>query len=220
MKSVISKLQLFMLLAMFMFSFSTTVFATDLDSIGNGDSNETTQQSGSGDENGSITDYLKGYTPVTDENMKSAQRYANPITNLLGVATGFLVVVVSGAIFVVTALDLVYIALPFTRNLLNPQQAQGGGMGMSPMGGMGMSPMGGMGMSPMGGMGGMGGAQPQPTKSVITMYLKKRAFFLVIFAVATILLTSSIFTDCGINLAQLSFKLIDKFNNMISGINV
>ena len=217
MKRVISKLQLFMLLMMFMFSFSTTVFATDLDSIGNGDSNETTQQSGSGDENGSITDYLKGYTPVTDENMKSAQRYANPITNLLGVATGFLVAVVSGAIFVVTALDLVYIALPFTRSLLNPQQAQGGGMGMSPMGGMGMSPMGGMGMSPMGGM---GGAQPQPTKSVITMYLKKRAFFLVIFAVATILLTSSIFTDCGINLAQLSFKLIDKFNNMISGINV
>ena len=264
MKRVISKLQLFMLLMMFMFSFSTTVFATDLDSIGNGDSNETTQQSGSGDENGSITDYLKGYTPVTDENMKSAQRYANPITNLLGVATGFLVVVVSGAIFVVTALDLIYIALPFTRSLLNPQQSQGGGMGMSPMGGMGgaqpqqeyglrrrwvsdeavscvsqcnpqtqgggmgmspmggmgMSPMGGMGMSPMGGMGGMGGAQPQPTKSVITMYLKKRAFFLVIFAVATILLTSSIFTDCGINLAQLSFKLIDKFNNMISGINV
>ena len=215
MKRVISKLQLFMLLMMFMFSFSTTVFATDLDSIGNGDSNETTQQSGSGDENGSITDYLKGYTPVTDENMKSAQRYANPITNLLGVATGFLVAVVSGAIFVVTALDLVYIALPFTRSLLNPQQSQGGGMGMSPMGGMG-----GMGMSPMGGMGGMGGAQPQPTKSVITMYLKKRAFFLVIFAVATILLTSSIFTDCGINLAQLSFKLIDKFNNMISGINV
>ena len=96
----------------------------------------------------------------------------------------------------------------------NPQ-TQGGGMGMSPMGGMS-----GMGMSPMGGMGGMGGAQPQPTKSVITMYLKKRAFFLVIFAVAIILLTSSIFTDCGINLAQLSFKLIDKFNNMISGINV
>ena len=125
MKRVISKLQLFMLLMMFMFSFSTTVFATDLDSIGNGDSSETTQQSGSGDENGSITDYLKGYTPVTDENMKSAQRYANPITNLLGVATGFLVVIVSGAMFVVTALDLIYIALPFTRSLLNPQQAQG-----------------------------------------------------------------------------------------------
>ena len=99
--------------------------------------------------------------------------------------------------------------------LANPQP-QGGGMGMSPMGGMGGMGMGG------GMMGGMGGQQqqPMPTKSVIMMYLKKRTFFLIVFAVATILLTSSIFTDCGINLAELSFKIIDKFNSIISGVNV
>lgn len=258
---VISRLYLFMFVAMLMLSFSTPVFASDLDSLGNTSTTSSSNQGGSnnnnnnGSGNDSVTDYLKGYTPVTDQNMSDAKQYASPITNILGTATGFIVMVVSAAIFVVTALDLCYIGLPFTRNFLNPQ-AQGGGSpmgGMSPMGGSmgggqpqgkrwvsdeavacvsmanpqggggGMSPMGGMGMSPMGGMGmggSMGGAQQQPTKSVIMTYLKKRAFFLIIFAVATILLTSSIFTDCGINLAELSFKVLDKINSMLAGVSI
>lgn len=259
---VISRLYLFMFVAMLMLSFSTPVFASDLDSLGNTSTTSSSNQGGSnnnnnnGSGNDSVTDYLKGYTPVTDQNMSDAKQYASPITNILGTATGFIVMVVSAAIFVVTALDLCYIGLPFTRNFLNPQ-AQGGGSpmgGMSPMGGTGgaqpqgkrwvsdeavacvamanpqggsggMSPMGGMGMGGMGmggmGMGGsMGGAQQQPTKSVIMTYLKKRAFFLIIFAVATILLTSSIFTDCGINLAELSFKVLDKINSMLAGVSI
>lgn len=252
---VISRLYLFMFVAMLMLSFSTPVFASDLDSLGNTSTTSSTNQGGSnsGGGNDSVTDYLKGYTPVTDQNMSDARQYAGPITNILGTITGFLVMIVSGALFVVTALDLCYIGLPFTRNFLNPQSQGGGmgGMGMSPMGGSmgggqpqgkrwvsdeavacvsmanpqggggGMSPMGGMGMSPMGGMGGsMGGGQQQPTKSVIMTYLKKRAFFLIIFAVATILLTSSIFTDCGINLAELSFKVLNKINSMLAGVSI
>lgn len=263
MKKVISKLHLFMLVAMLMMSFATTVFASDLDNLnGNNQGSSSSEQSGqqSDTHNDSVTDYLKGYTPVTDENMSSASQYASPITNAIGTLTGFIVMIVSAGIFAVTALDLAYIGLPFTRSFLNPQQAQAQGGGMSPMGGMmgggaqpqesglrrrwvsdeavacvaqanpqqggGMSPMGGMGMGAMGGMGmgGMmgGGAQQQqtPTKSVIMMYLRKRTFFLVVFAVAIILLTSSIFTDCGINLAQLSFKIIDKFNSIISGVQI
>lgn len=269
MKKVTSKLYLFMLVAMLMMSFATTVFATDLDSINSGqDTTNGSDQSGqSGDtHNGSVTDYLQGYTPITSENMSSAKQYANPVTNALGTLTGFIVMLVAAGVVVVTSLDLAYIGLPFTRSFLNPQQAQqqgggmrggmvgggmmgggaqgqpqeygmrrrwvsdeavncvalanpqpqGGGMGMSPMGGMG-----GMGMGVGGMMGGMGGQQqPMPTKSVIMMYLRKRTFFLVVFAVATILLTSSIFTDCGINLAELSFKVIDKFNSIISGVNI
>ena len=252
---VISRLYLFMFVAMLMLSFSTPVFASDLDSLGNTSTTSTSNQGGNsnnnnnnnnGSGNDSITDYLKGYTPVTDQNMSDAKQYASPITNILGTATGFIVMLVSAAIFVVTALDLCYIGLPFTRNFLNPQ-AQGGGSpmgGMSPMGGTGgaqpqgkrwvsdeavacvamANPQGGGGgMSPMGGMGmggSMGGAQQQPTKSVIMTYLKKRAFFLIIFAVATILLTSSIFTDCGINLAELSFKVLDKINSMLAGVSI
>ena len=87
--------------------------------------------------------------------------------------------------------------------------------GMMP-GGMGMgSPMGGMGMGAP-----MGGGQPAPTKSVILMYLKKRAFFLIIFAVASIVLMSSIFTDCGINLAALLTKIMNRLNGSISNVQV
>lgn len=256
MKKLISRLYLFMLVVVMMLCFTTTAFATnDLDNLNSGNQNNSTQQGSS--DNSSVSDYLKGYTPVTDKNMSDASQYASPIVNIIGTITGFIVMCVSAAIFCITALDLAYIGLPFTRGWLNPQQAQPqGGMGM---GGMGMggsqpqadtglrkrwvsdeavacvamsspqasqggaSPMGGMGMGMGGmGMGGMGGSQPQAqsTKSVIMMYLKKRTFFIIVFTVATILLTSSIFTDCGINLGELLFKIMDKVNSLISGVNI
>lgn len=95
-----------------------------------------------------------------------------------------------------------------------------GGMG-SPMGGMG-SPMGGMG-SPMGGapMGGQPGAQGGASvKSTITQYLKKRVVFLVIFTIASVLLTTSALVGTGVNLAGLLFKIIEKFNGVINGVNI
>lgn len=245
-------------------------------------------QTGQGSDNGTaIEDYLRGYTPVTGENMEKAGQAASPIVNFIGTVSGFIVMVVSAAIFLVTALDLAYIGLPFTRGLLNPQYAMGaaagggmaggmpgmgmgmGGMGMRGMGGMGMmgggmqggaAPMehgirrkwvsdeavycvqtyaggaaaqpamgggmpgmgmGGMGMGGMGAMGGaMGGAaQPMPMKSVILEYLKKRSFFLIIFAIATVILMGSMLTDCGLNLAALLSKVLDKFNGQITNVN-
>ena len=111
----------------------------------------------------------------------------------------------------------------------SPQPSAGGhealasvamaGASVQPAGG-GMSPMGG-GMGMMGG--GMMGATPQqPVKqsSVIFTYLKKRVFFVVLFSVALILLTSSVLMDCGINLAELSIKVFNKLNGNISNINV
>ena len=88
-----------------------------------------------------------------------------------------------------------------------PQQQAGG------MGGM------------MGGFGGMGGGmqqrqQPQPTRSVIATYFKSRIFFIVIFTIATIILTSSILTHSGINLAALLMKLLNKGNNMVSNVQI
>ena len=259
------KVLILMILSVFVLSFSIPVSATDMDGVTNNGNEQVTR--GSGSNNDSISDYLKGYKPVTDKNMSQARQYTDSITSLLGTLTGIIVIVVSAGIFVITALDLCYIGLPFTRSFLNPSYSQGGGtssmggmgmgmgmggMGMggsqpqasggkcwvsdeaiacvsmsgsqggggaSPMGGMGMGMgMGGMGMSSMGGMG--GSQQQQPTKSIITTYLKKRAFFLVIFAVATILLTSSVFTDCGINLAELSFKIMDKLNATIGSVNI
>lgn len=244
--------------------------ATDLDGLSSGSSTNTSTSHGSGD-NTSISDYLKGYNPVTQDNMEKAGTMASPVVNALGTVSGFIIMLVSAGIFVVTALDLAYIGIPFLRPTLNPNYgagAQGGspmggmGMGMGMRGGMGMggmgggaqpaasgrrclvsdeavacvqmasqgqaqgSPMGG-GMGMMGGgmgMGGMGmgGAQAQPTstKSVIFTYLKKRTFFLIVFSVATVLLMSSIFTDCGLNLAELGIRVMNKLNDSISNINV
>ena len=76
-------------------------------------------------------------------------------------------------------------------------------------------------MNMLPGMGGMGGQQQQQSSSSpIMTYLKKRSFFLIIFAVASILLLSSIFTDCGINLAALLNKVLIKVNNAIGGVNI
>lgn len=231
--------------------------ASDLDGLSSGSTTNDSTSHGSSD-NTSIHDFFKGYNPVTQDNMEKARTMASPIVNALGTLSGFIIMIVSAAIFVVTALDLAYIGLPFLRPTLNPNYgagAQGGspmggmGMGMGMRGGMGMGGMGGaqpatpgrrcwvsdeaincvqlasQGQaqgSPMGGGMGMGGAQAQqvPTKSVIFEYLKKRTFFIIVFVVATVLLMNSIFTDCGLNLAELGIRAMHGFNDFISNFNV
>ena len=194
-----------------------------------------------------IADFMKDYNPVTDEQMAESEKFAAPIIALVGNAIGFILILVVSGIVLVTALDLCYIGLPFTRSFLYPQQA-GGGMGMGGMGGMGapqskprhqfisdeavssvsasgsgggMSSMPTMGSMPglggMPGMGGMSGAgATQGTKSIIVSYLKKRVIFIVVFAVAAILLTSSILTNCGINIAYMLMGLIEKVMNLMA----
>ncbi len=228
-----------------------------------------------------IADYMRGYTPVTEENMQFATETMSPLVKVIGNITGCIMVFTVAAIFLVTALDLCYIGVPFTRAFLNPQYASGVQAGGMPMGGMGMGMrgyggMGGMGMmggngaqqnmpeaglrrkwvsdeavaivaqyaaqpigqnsamgmgSPMGGMmggmmgGGMMGGMnqpvpPAPTKIVIFEYFKRRVIFLVIFAVASTLLLSSVFTDCGLNIAELGVKLMNKLNGKITEVNI
>ena len=227
-------------------SYATVAFA---------EASETETATATDDGTGAIGDYMKGYNPVDGEDMAKANQLASPLVNMIGTIIGVIVVIVSAGIFLVTALDLAYIGLPFTRPLLTAkyqlvsdealacvgggaagQQGgmQGGMGGMSGgMGGMqgGMGGMsGGMGMGGMSGgmgMGGMSGGmgmgangQQQGTKSIIVSYLKKRIVFLVIFALATVILLSSVFTDCGINLAALLMKLMGKANDSISNANV
>lgn len=246
-----------------------TVFCEDLDSL-NQDSSTRNQVSESGGSSGtedesfnSISDYMRGYNAVTDEDMESASKMVGPVTALIGKAIGVILLLVNSLVFLVTALDILYIAVPFTRKFLNPSNLQQGG-GMMPGMGMGMRmgmSMGGgaagggadpnahkwvsdeavaaliqggqmqgaggggaMGMS-MGGygsMGAMGGqqAQPQGTKSIIGIYLKKRMFFLVVFAIATTILMSSILLDCGLNLAQLLHRILNMFNDGISNVDI
>jgi len=91
---------------------------------------------------------------------------------------------------------------------------QGGGAGMQ--GGMSGGMYGGQ---MMGGQ--MGGQQqPQSVKSVIFEYLKGRSFFVIIFAVAAVVLTSSVLWGCGINIAELVMKIIAKLSGEIANVQV
>lgn len=239
MKRLLSSLSAFFVVLIIGCILAVPVSATnDMDGLigGNTAQEQQVDQGSNSRDAGALGDALQNYNPITDDNMSQAQALANPITNIIGNIIGAIVLLTAAGIFFITALDLAYIAMPFTRTLLTSKHQlvsdealaavggasggqQAGGMG-SPMGGMG-SPMGGMGSpmgSPMGG--GMGGQQKQSTKSVITTYFKKRVVFMVIFAVATVILTSSILTGVGINLAALLTEIINKLNSIINGVKV
>lgn len=251
--------------------------STEPSSTQTGDQSSSTSQSDNGT---AIEDYLRGYTPVTGENMEQASAIANPIVNIIGTVSGFIVMIASASIFLITAIDLLYIAAPPLRGILNPAYASAsanpagampmgvGGMGMGMgrmmggvMGGFGagvncgeaglrrrwvsdeadycvttfalkpqqqgagagsMPMMGGAGMMPGAGMPmpAMGGQPRMSSRSIIFEYLKKRSFFLIIFAVATVILMSSIFTDCGLNIATLLTKLINRGSAHIANVEV
>ncbi|MBQ8234465.1 MAG: hypothetical protein IJZ36_02635, partial [Bacilli bacterium] len=99
---------------------------------------------------GALADYMRGYTPITEENMQFAATTMSPFVNLMGNVAGCIMVFTTAVIFVVTALDLCYIAIPFVRPFLNPQTTAAATGGMSMGGGYG-------GYGGYGGMRGMGG---------------------------------------------------------------
>lgn len=261
MKQLFSKLSIFVvvcLISCFMLPFACYA-AEDMDGVAQGSqtqqSQQNQQQTGNDGDVGAIGDYMRGYNPVDDEDMARANQIASPITNFIGSAIGVIVVIASAGIFLITALDLCYIGIPFTRRLLTmkyqlvsdealactpgaagPQQAGGmggqmggmnGGFGGGMNSGFGGGMNGGMGgygggMNAMGGTNGQMGAQQgqQGTKSCIVQYLKKRVVFIVIFTICTIILLSSAITGCGINLASLLLKILNKVNGGIAGVSV
>ena len=159
---------------MFVFAFASPVvaMAKSLDDISN-DSSSSSSDSNDDSSSGAISDYLNDYTPITNDNMAKASTLASPIANFLGTVAGGIVIVVEGAIVLVTALDLAYIGLPFTRSILNPNYAgaaaQGGGMGMGMGGGFG----GGYGRMGMGG--GMPGGQAAPQSGLRRQWVSDEA---------------------------------------------
>ena len=104
------------------------------------------------DENDQGTaDWIKGQRNLTPGQLESASRMMSPITTIIGYITGAIVVLTVAGVVMITALDLLYIAIPPVRGILYSGGAQGGA------GAMGAGMMGGMSMGGMrGGM--MGGA--------------------------------------------------------------
>lgn len=211
---------------------------------GIGDNVESRNATSSND-NG-VADFFKNHQSMTSDQLNKASETISPITNIFGYLIGGVIAFSSSAIFLITALDLLYISVPPIRGLLySGGQSQGASMGMSGgYGGRGY----GMGMQGsqstskgsqwvsdeavqcsaligggssqsmgMGGYGMQGGMQQQQmsTKSVIMTYFKKRVFFIILFAICTIILTSSILLGTGVNIAQWGMKLIEILNNSI-----
>lgn len=82
------------------------------------------------------------------------------------------------------------------------QQPMSGGMGM----GMGM---------------GMQQQQAQPKgKSVALTYFKSRMFALILFGVCSVVLFSSVLTNCGINVGLLILKIIDKVGSSATQVSI
>lgn len=89
-----------------------------------------------------ISNMLRNQHPVTKDSMTRAQNGVAPLVRMISGFISLILVLLSVWIFAQTAIDLVYLAVPFSRGMLNPGMAAGGaamgamstGMGM----GMGM----------------------------------------------------------------------------------
>lgn len=141
-----------------------TVYADIEDDVG-----ETSSYSGSGDDvlgdlanqqvdedDQGVINWLTGRRNVTAGQLESASKTMRPVTAMFGYVTGGIMVLIVAGVTVITALDLLYIAIPPIRGLLY-SGSQGGSGGMMSGGMMGR----GMGMSGMGAMGGSTGASQQ-----------------------------------------------------------
>lgn len=146
----------------------TTVYAASLEDNIGGNTTETTAPPNNSDSNGSnssgemlngiqsqtvspedkgVSDWLKNQKSMDPKHLEKASETMNPIVNLLGYVAGGIIVLTVAGVVVITALDLMYIAIPPIRNVLY----KGGGAGAD-----GMMGAGGMGMHGRFGM--MGGA--------------------------------------------------------------
>lgn len=97
-----------------------------------------------------VIDWMTGHRNLTSEQLQTASRTMRPVTAIIGYVTGGIIVLLLAAVTMITALDLLYIAVPPVRDILYNGNAQGAGS----IGGMGM----GMGRGMYGGMaGGMSG---------------------------------------------------------------
>ena len=95
-----------------------------------------------------ITDYLNGYNPVDRDSMNRAQSVVSPLANVIKTIISVILVALPVILFLVSAVDMVYLTVPFSRSLLCP----GGQESMSSMSGG----MGGYGAGYGAGMGGYG----------------------------------------------------------------
>lgn len=111
-----------------------------------------------------VADWIGNQRGFTSEQLQTASDTLSPITNMIGYLIGAIIALACVCIFLITALDLLYIAFPPIRNLLYKAGTDGTGAytggGMAGGYGRGMMGMG------MGGAGGAAGGTNKPTQWV------------------------------------------------------
>lgn len=186
-----------------------------------------------------VGEIIKNNRGMTSEQLSTASETLSPITDLFGYLVGGIISVVMAGIFVITALDIMYLSIPPVRGLLYTQGGNtngtvtpsrqwisdealmvsqaagysGGNSGANANGGM-------QGQYGMMGRAGMQNNNTQQqkqvsTKSVLSAYFMKRMFFLILLAICIIILTSSVLLGTGVNLARWGIKIIDMLNGYI-----
>ena len=88
-----------------------------------------------------VSDWLKDQRGVNSKQLESATQTMSPNTNIIGCITGGIIILTVVGVVAITALDLLYIAVPPTRNFLYKAGTDGtGGFtgGYGRMGGMAM----------------------------------------------------------------------------------
>ena len=201
-----------------------SVLAGNLDGMSSG----STGSSSLNADDASIGNIIRNHRGMTAEQMATASNALSPLTNLCGTVVGGAIAIIYTGVFVITAADLLYISLPPLRPLLLPlhsKNRQGGGFGFHLISDEALIIMangGNDGGSSSGGdmMGGGFGAQPQSSgsgksSSKIVAYFKARFVFMLFLVITTMVLTSSVIMDTGVNLAEWGLKLFQLFNDFI-----
>lgn len=98
-----------------------------------------------------ISNMLRNQHPVTKDSMTRAQNGVAPLVRMISGFISLILVLLSIWIFAQTAIDLVYLVVPFSRGMLNPGMAAGGAAMGAMSTGMGMGMGGGAQVSGNGG---------------------------------------------------------------------
>lgn len=109
-----------------------------------------------------VSDWLKDQRGVTSKQLESASQTMSPITSIIGYISSAIIILIITGVVTITALDLMYIAIPPTRNFLYKAGTDGTGGFTGGYGAGGYGRMGGMSM----GAGGAAGGSNKPTQWV------------------------------------------------------
>lgn len=142
-------------------------FASGLeDNVSGGTSSSTTGLDGqlSQDDKG-VSDWIKNQRGVTSDQLNTASQTLSPLANLAGNVTGGIIVIVTFGVGLITALDLLYIAVPPVRNVLYKAGTDGTGAYTGGGVGGGYGGYGGYGRGSMG-VGGASGGSNKATQWV------------------------------------------------------